>query len=64
MMALIERLDDADRLLRALARAPIVLLTGPRQAGKSTGTAPSWHGRSASRCRPSAATSVRSPTRS
>jgi uncharacterized protein len=30
------RRDDEKRLRAALARAPIVLLTGPRQAGKST----------------------------
>lgn len=33
---LIERRDAAARLRRALHRAPVVLLTGPRQAGKTT----------------------------
>ena len=33
---MIERRSDADRLRDALDRAPVVLLTGPRQAGKST----------------------------
>lgn len=33
---MIPRLTDEQRLRRALERAPIVLLTGPRQAGKST----------------------------
>jgi predicted AAA+ superfamily ATPase len=32
----IERVADEGRLLAALKRAPIVLVTGPRQAGKST----------------------------
>jgi uncharacterized protein len=32
----IDRSTDADELRRALDRAPVVLLTGPRQAGKST----------------------------
>ncbi|HEX5947639.1 MAG TPA: ATP-binding protein [Acidimicrobiales bacterium] len=36
MDPLIERQKDVDQLVRALERAPIVLLTGPRQAGKST----------------------------
>lgn len=33
---MIERIDDERRLRDALARSPIVLLVGPRQAGKST----------------------------
>lgn len=33
---LLERRDAAARLRRALHRAPVVLLTGPRQAGKTT----------------------------
>jgi predicted AAA+ superfamily ATPase len=33
---LVRRTHDEDRLRRALARAPIVLVTGVRQAGKST----------------------------
>ncbi len=33
---MIERRIDEDRLRAALARAPVVLLVGPRQAGKST----------------------------
>ncbi|GAB7142524.1 ATP-binding protein [Mycobacterium riyadhense] len=33
---LIDRPDAATRLRRALDRAPVVLLTGPRQAGKTT----------------------------
>jgi predicted AAA+ superfamily ATPase len=32
----IDRRRDADRLRQALDRAPVALLTGPRQAGKST----------------------------
>ena len=32
----IDRRNDADRLRQALDRAPVALLTGPRQAGKST----------------------------
>ncbi len=35
-MALIPRTADEDRLASALAHAPVVLLTGPRQSGKST----------------------------
>jgi predicted AAA+ superfamily ATPase len=35
-MKRIPRPDDEARLRAALARAPVVLLTGPRQAGKST----------------------------
>jgi uncharacterized protein len=33
---LIQRRDDERRVQEAMSRAPIVLLTGPRQAGKST----------------------------
>lgn len=33
---MIDRALDADRLRAALSRAPVVLLVGPRQAGKST----------------------------
>ncbi len=33
---LLPRAHDTDRLRNALGRAPVVLLTGPRQAGKST----------------------------
>jgi hypothetical protein len=33
---LVPRLEDEHRLREALSRAPVVLLTGPRQAGKST----------------------------
>ncbi len=33
---MIDRRNDADRLRQALDRAPVALLTGPRQAGKST----------------------------
>jgi predicted AAA+ superfamily ATPase len=33
---MLTRATDEDRLRRALGRSPVVLLTGPRQAGKST----------------------------
>ena len=36
MALLLDRPDDQDALLNALRRAPVALLTGPRQAGKST----------------------------
>ena len=35
-MALIDRARDAQRLREAISRAPVTLLTGPRQAGKTT----------------------------
>jgi uncharacterized protein len=35
-VSLIARVTDQDRLKDALSQAPVVLLTGPRQAGKST----------------------------
>ena len=35
-MPLIDRLIDAQNLREAMSRAPVTLLTGPRQAGKST----------------------------
>ncbi len=35
-MPLIDRPVDADSLRKAISRAPVTLLTGPRQAGKST----------------------------
>jgi len=36
MTPVIPRTADTQRLTTALRRAPIVLLTGPRQAGKTT----------------------------
>ena len=35
-MPLVDRPDDARSLIEAVSRAPVTLLTGPRQAGKST----------------------------
>lgn len=35
-MPLVDRPDDARSLMEAVSRAPVTLLTGPRQAGKST----------------------------
>ena len=35
-MELVDRPTDVDALRRAVARAPVTLVTGPRQAGKST----------------------------
>lgn len=35
-MVLLERAADATRLRNAISRSPVTLLTGPRQAGKST----------------------------